>query len=140
MPGESQFPSILGRIRAMGNAGVDPREETREKREKQSVATAAYEVLRALRSKAVSAARELGTTLKDDKPAPPRLVREVHDALLSGLMDKRVRSGEIERKKLFGIPLEAEVPARSQMRALVKRFEQAFMSPARTSHSSSPRT
>jgi hypothetical protein len=105
----------------------------REKQEKLSVATAVYDVLRALRSKVVSAAQELRKTVEDDKPAPPGLVREIHDALLGGLMDKRVKSTEIERKKLFGIPLETKVPARSQMRALVKRFELAFLRPARTS-------
>jgi hypothetical protein len=109
-----------------------------EKPEKESVATAACEVLRALRSKAVGAAQELRTAVKDGKPAPPRLVREVHDALLEGLMDKRVKSAETERKKLFGIPLEAEVPAKSQMRALVKRFELAFMRPARASGDAGP--
>ena len=62
--------------------------------------------------------------------APARkgaLKREVHDALLEGLMDKRVKSAEIERKRLFGIPLEPEVPAKSEMRALMRRFELAFM-------------
>jgi hypothetical protein len=112
---------------------VDQRDEMREKQEKLSVATAVYDVLRALRSKVVSAAQELRKTVEDDKPAPPGLVREIHDALLGGLMDKRVKSTEIERKKLFGIPLETKVPTRSQMRALVKRFELAFLRPARTS-------
>lgn len=105
---------------------MDHKEETREKREREAVATAACEVLRALRSKAVSAAQELRTAVKDDKPVPSRLVREVRDALLEGLMDLRVKSKEIERKKLFGIPLEAEIPVKSEMRALVKRFELAF--------------
>jgi hypothetical protein len=53
-------------------------------------------------------------------------------------MDKRVKSTEIERKKLFGIPLETKVPTRSQMRALVKRFELAFLPPARTSSAADP--
>ena len=103
------------------------RYEMRDKREKLSVATAACDALRALRSKAVSAAQELRKTVEDDKPAPPGLIREIHDALLEGLMDTRVKSTVIERKKLFGIPLETEVPTRSQMRGLVKRFELAFL-------------
>jgi hypothetical protein len=109
---------------------MDQRDEKRGKREKLSVATAACDVLRALRSKAASAAQELRKTMEDDKPAPTPLVHEIHDALLGGLMDKRVKSTETERKKLFGIPLETEVPTRSQMRALVKRFELAFLRPA----------
>jgi hypothetical protein len=116
----------------------DELREKREKREKLSVATAACDVLGALRSKAVGAAQELRKTLEDDKPAPPRLVREIHDALLGGLMDKRVKSAATDRKKLFGIPLETEVPARSQMRALVKRFELAFLRPAPTSSAADP--
>jgi hypothetical protein len=117
---------------------VDQRDELREKREKLSVATAAYDALRTLKSKAVKAAQELRKTVEDDEPAPPRLVREIHDALLGGLMDKRVKSAAIARKQLFGIPLEAEVPARSQMRALVKRFELAFLRPAQTSSAAGP--
>jgi hypothetical protein len=113
-------------------------DETREKREKLSVATAACDVLRALRSKAFSAAQELRKTVEDDKPVPPGLVREIHDALLEGLMDMRVKSAAIERKKLFGISLETEVPARSQMRALVKRFELAFLRHAPTSSAAGP--
>jgi hypothetical protein len=104
----------------------------REKREKLAVATAAYDALRVLRSRAVDAVQELRKMIEDDKLVPPRLVREVHDALLGGMMDKRVKSAQIARKQLFGIPLEAEVPSRSQMRALVKRFELAFLHPART--------
>ena len=115
---------------------MDPKEEMREKREKLSVATAACDVLRALRSKSVSAAQELTKTVEGNAPASPRLVREVHDALLGALMDKRVKSTEVERKKLFGIPLEAEVPARAQMRALVKRFELAFLRRAPSSAAS----
>jgi hypothetical protein len=106
---------------------VDQREEIREKREKESVAAAAHKVLRVLRSEAASAARELRAAVRDDKPVLPALVREVHDALLEGLMDKRVKSIAVTRKKLFGIPLEADIPAKPQMRALVKRFELAFM-------------
>ena len=102
----------------------------REKREKLSAATAACDVLRALGSKAVSAAQELRKAMEDDKAAPPGVILEIHGALLGGLMDKRVKSAATERKKLFGIPLETEVPARSQMRALVKRFELAFLRPA----------
>lgn len=117
---------------------MDQKEERREKREMESVATAAYEVLRALGSKAVPAAQDLRTAAKDDKPAPPRLVHEVHDALLEGLMNKRVKSTQIERKKLFGIPLEAEVPAKPQIRALVKRFETAFMRPVRKPSAADP--
>jgi hypothetical protein len=120
------------------NAGVDHRDEMRENREKLSVATAACDVLNALRSKAASAAQELRKIVEDDKPAPPRLVREIHDALLEGLMDKRVKSIAIERKKLFGIPLETEKPTQSQMRALVKRFELAFQRPAPTSSAAGP--
>lgn len=110
----------------------------RENRERLSVATAACDVLNALRSKAAIAAQDLRKTVEDDKPAPPALVREIHDALLGGLMDKRVKSIAIERKKLFGIPLESEVPTRSQMRALVKRFELAFLRPAPTSSAAGP--
>ena len=117
---------------------MDQRDEMREKREKLSVVTAACDALRALRSKAVSAAQELRKALEDDKPAPPGLVREIHDALLEGLMDMRVRSTAIERKKLFGIPLETEVPTRSQMRGLVKRFELAFLRRAPTSSVAGP--
>jgi hypothetical protein len=106
--------------------------------ERLSVATAACDVLSALRSKAVSAAQELRKAVEDDKPVPPRLVREIHDALLAGLMDKRVKSTAIERKKLFGIPLETEVPTRRQIRALVKRFELAFLHPAPTSSAAGP--
>jgi hypothetical protein len=110
----------------------------REKREKESVATAACEALKALRSKAAGAAQELRTAVKDDKSISPRLIHEVHDALLAALMDKRVKSAEIERKKLFGIPLEAQLPAKPQLRALVKRFELAFMRSARTSSTADP--
>jgi hypothetical protein len=109
-----------------------------EKREKLSVAAAACDVLNALRSKAASAAQELRKTVEDDKPAPPGLVREIHGALLGGLMDKRVKSAAIERKKLFGIPLETEAPTRSQMRVLVKRFEQAFLRRAPTPSAAGP--
>jgi len=114
---------------------MEPRDELWEKL---SVATAACDVLKAFRSQAVNAARELRKTVEDDKPAPPRLVHEIHDALLAGLMDKRVKSTAIERKKLFGIPLETEVPTRSQMRALVKRFELAFLRRAPTSSAAGP--
>ena len=117
---------------------MDQRDETREKREKLSVATAACDVLNALRSKAASAAQELRKTLEGDKPAPPGLVREIHDALLEGLMDKRVHSIAVERRKLFGIPLETQVPTRPQMRALVKRFEQALMHRAPTPSATGP--
>jgi hypothetical protein len=117
---------------------VDQRDEMRENREKLSAATAACDVLNALRSKAASAAQELRKTLEADKPAPPGLIRETHDALLEGLMDKRVHSTAIERKKLFGIPLEAEMPTRSQMRALVKRFELAFLRHAPTPSAAGP--
>ncbi len=106
---------------------MDQRDEIRERRERLSAATAARDVLRALGSKAVSAARELQEALEADKPAPPQLVREIHDALLEGLMDKRVQSTATERKKLFGIPLQTEKPTQSQMRALVRRFEVAFL-------------
>ncbi|HEX5855508.1 MAG TPA: hypothetical protein VFZ57_07800 [Thermoanaerobaculia bacterium] len=97
------------------------------------MATAAFDVLKALRSKAASAAEELRKTVEDDKPAPPGVILEVHGALLGGLMDKRVKSAATERKRLFGIPLETEVPARTQMRALVKRFELAFLRTAPSS-------
>ena len=117
---------------------MDQRDEMREKREKLSVATAACDVLKALRSKAVSSAQELRKAVEDDQPAPPGLTREIHDALLEGLMDKRVRSIAVERKKLFGIPLETEVPARSQMRDLVKRFELAFLRRAPTASAAGP--
>jgi hypothetical protein len=109
-----------------------------ERREKLSVATASCDVLNALRSKAASAAQELRKSLEADKPAPPGLVREIRDALLEGLMDKRVHSIAVERKKLFGIPLETQVPTRPQMRALVKRFEQAFLRHAPTPSSAGP--
>jgi len=112
---------------------VDQKAETREKREKLSVATAALDVLKALRSKAVSGAQELRKAVEDDKPAPPGVILEIHGALLGGLMDLRVKSTATERKTLFGIPLETEMPARSQMRALVKRFELAFLRPAPSS-------
>jgi hypothetical protein len=117
---------------------VDQRDEMRENREKLSAATAACDVLNALRSKAASAAQELRKTLEADKPAPPGLIRETHDALLEGLMEKRVHSTAIERKKLFGISLEAEMPTRSQMRALVKRFERAFLRHAPTPSGAGP--
>jgi hypothetical protein len=110
---------------------MDPRDEVREKREKLAAAAAACEVLKALGSKAARAAQELRTALSDGKPAPPALVNETHDALLAALMDRRVKSAQIERKKLFGIPLEAELPTKSRMRDLVKRFELAFMRRAR---------
>lgn len=103
------------------------------KREKLSVATAACDVLRALGSKAASAAEELRKTVEDGKPAPPGVILQIHGALLGGLMDKRVKSEAIERKKLFGISLQAEKPTQSQMRALVKRFEAAFLRPAASS-------
>jgi hypothetical protein len=106
---------------------VEQRDETREKREKLSVATAACDVLRALGSKAAGAAQELRKTLEDDKSPPPGAILEVHGALLGGLMDKRVQSTATERKKLFGIPLQTEKPTQSQMRALVKRFELVFL-------------
>ena len=109
---------------------MDPKDEAREKREKLSVATAACEVLRALKSKSADAAQELRKAVADGTPHSPRLVREVHDALLVGMMDRRVKSAEVERKKLFGIPLEADLPPRSRMRALVKSFELAFLRPA----------
>lgn len=109
---------------------MEQKNEMREKREKLSVATAACDVLKALKSKSAGAAQELRKAVEDGKPHPSRLVREVHDALLSGMMDKRVKSTEVERKKLFGIPIEADLPPRSQMRALVKRFEQAFLRPS----------
>jgi hypothetical protein len=112
---------------------MDQRDETRVKHEKLSAATAACDVLRALGSKAASAALELRKTVEDDKPAPPGAVLEIHGALLGGLMDKRVKSEAIERKKLFGIPLETEKPTQSQMRALVKRFELAFLRPSPSS-------
>jgi lysyl-tRNA synthetase class II len=117
---------------------MDQRDEIREKREKESVATAAYDVLKALGSRAAGSARELRTALKDDKPAPPQLIRDVHGALLEGLMDKRVKSAEVKPRKLFGIPLEAEMPAKSRMRALVKRFELSFMRPALKSSAAGP--
>jgi hypothetical protein len=117
---------------------VDQRNDMQEKREKLSVATAACDVLNALRSKAASAAQELRKTLEADKPAPPGIVREIRDALLEGLMDKRVHSIAVERKKLFGIPLETQVPTRPQMRALVKRFEQAFLRRAPTPSATGP--
>jgi len=103
------------------------------KREKLSVATAACDVLKALGSKAANAAQELRKTVEDDKPAPPGVILEIHGALLGGLMDKRVKSEAIERKKLFGIPLQAEKPTQSQVRALVKRFELAFLRPTASS-------
>jgi hypothetical protein len=117
---------------------MEQRSERREKREKESVAAAAHEVLKALGSKAADAAQELRTALKDERPAPPRLVHQIHDALLEGLMDKRVKSFALERKKLFGISLGAEVPAKPQMRALVKRFEMTFMRPVRRSSAADP--
>lgn len=117
---------------------MNPQGGTREQREKQIVAVAACEALKALGSKAVVAAQELRTAVNDDKPAPSQLVRQTHDALLEGLMDRRVRSTQIERKKLFGIPLEPQVPSRSQMRDLVRRFELAFMRPTRAASHASP--
>jgi hypothetical protein len=106
---------------------MDQKDTTRERRERQAAATAAYKALSALKSIAARVAHELQTAVIDDATVPAPLIREVHDALLEGLMDKRVKSAEIERKKLFGIPLEPDVPAKSEMRALVRRFELAFM-------------
>jgi hypothetical protein len=105
----------------------------REKREKLSTVTAARDVLRALGSKAAGAAEELRKTVEDGKPAPPGVILEIHGALLGGLMDKRVKSAATERTRVFGIPLQTEKPTQSQMRALVKRFELAFLRPAASS-------
>jgi hypothetical protein len=112
---------------------VEQKDETRVKHEKLSAATAACDVLRALGSKAASAAIALRKTVEDDKPPPPGAILEIHGALLGALMDKRVQSTATERKKLFGIPLETEKPTQSQMRALVKRFELAFLRPSPSS-------
>jgi hypothetical protein len=116
---------------------MDQKDTTRKGRERQAAATAAHKALGALKSKSAHAAHELLTAVIDDETVPAQLVGAVHDALLEGLMDKRVKSAEVERRKLFGIPLEPEVPTKSGMRALVRRFEQAFMRPGRAHPSTS---
>jgi hypothetical protein len=86
-------------------------------------------VLKALGTSEAVDARGLEDTVAKNLEPSPRAVRKVDEALLKALMDMRVKSAEQAHPSgLLGVlsRLEPQLPTRAAVRAVIKKFEEAF--------------
>jgi hypothetical protein len=101
-----------------------------EKRIRQaSAAHDAWSVLKALDTAEADDAQLLKNMVANSLEPRPLTVRKVDEALLKALMDMRVKSAEQPQKTgLSGLfsRLEPRLPTRAVVRAVIKRFEEAF--------------
>jgi hypothetical protein len=101
-----------------------------EKRARQaSAAHDAWSVLKALGMAEAVDARSLEDAVAKNVEPGPGAVRKVDEALLKALMDMRVKSSEQARPSgLMGLlsRLEPPHPTRAGVRAVIRKFEEAF--------------
>lgn len=86
-------------------------------------------MLKALGTAEAVDARGLEDAVAKNLEPSPRAVRTVDEALLNALMDMRVKSAEQPHPTgLSGLlsHLEPKLPTRTAVRAVIKRFEEAF--------------
>lgn len=86
-------------------------------------------MLKALGTAEAVDARGLEDAAAKNLEPSPRAVRKVDEALLNALMDMRVKSAEQPHPSgLLGLlsRLEPHPPSRTVVRAVIKKFEEAF--------------